>query len=184
MLRSELGKQLNLTIAHIASGRPNRPGTPLMPMFITVHNTDNTHAGAGAAAHARFVRETGYYMHNNRQVWISWHYTVDDKETYRHLPLNEVGWHAGTREGNATSIGVEVCMNSDGDQDAAFDRAVKLLACLTFDMGVEPRDVLRTHYHWSGKQCPRLLLNEKKPGKKWAAFVDRVQALNDSIVPG
>lgn len=184
MLRSELGKQLNLKIAHIDQGRPNRPGTLLWPKFITVHNTDNTRAGAGAANHDRFVRNTGHYVHNGRKVWISWHYTVDDREIYRHLPLNEIGWHAGTRDGNMRSIGVEVCMNSDGDQAGAFARATKLLACLTFDMGMEPTEALRTHWHWTGKTCPRLLLDAGRPGPRWQAFVDGVQALKDSLEPG
>jgi N-acetylmuramoyl-L-alanine amidase len=192
MKRSELGLELALKIKHIAIGRRNRPGTTLRPKYITVHNTDNTKAGAGAAAHDRFVREVGYYIHEGKTKWISWHYTVDDVETYNHLPLNEIGWHAGTAAANQTSIGIEVCMNSDIDQDAAFLRARKLVACLIYDLGLFDKidETLRAHFHWTQKKCPRLLFdrpndpNDRVLGNKWANFVADVKTLVSQIQPG
>ena len=53
--------------------------------FITVHDTgDNSF---NAASWANEVTTS------SRQV--SWHFTVDDKEIYQHVPLDEVAYHAG-----------------------------------------------------------------------------------------
>jgi len=184
MLRGQLGSELNLAIDHIAEGRPNRPGSPLSAKFITVHNTDNPNKGADAEAHARFLNKTGYYVHNGKRNWVSWHYTVDEDSCVRHLPLNEVGFHAGSREGNASSIGIEICMNQGIDQPQAFERAIKLIACLCFDMGLDPATAVKPHMHWSGKKCPSLLLDKGQIGAKWKDFVDRIVALEASLVTG
>lgn len=172
--RSLLGQSLNLKIDHIPEGRPNRPGTPMRPDFITVHNTDNASAGADAEAHARFVKQTGYYVHEGTKRWISWHYTVDDDSCIRHLPLDELGWHAGSAKGNATSIGIEICMNEGIDQAAAFDRAARLIACLCFDLGLDPKEAVVPHKHWSGKLCPSQLLDGGKLGARWRGFNEKI----------
>lgn len=184
MLRSALGAELNLKIDHIPEGRPNRPGAPLRPKCITVHNTANTAKGADAEAHARFVKNTGYYLLAGRKRYVSWHYTVDDASIVRHLPLNEAGLHAGSREGNASSIGIEICMHAGIDQDRAFDRAAKLIACLCFDLGLDPASAVKPHLHWSGKACPELLLDQGKVGAKWQEFIARILALEARLVKG
>lgn len=76
----------------IPKGNNNRPGYSMNPTYITVHNTANTAAGANAKMHARYEK--------NPNTATSWHFTVDEKEIYQHLPLNENGWHAG--DGNGT----------------------------------------------------------------------------------
>lgn len=136
--RGQLGQSLMLSIQHIPEGRNNRSGAPLVPNYITVHNTDNSSIGADAEAHANFLSKVGYYVHNGVKRTISWHYTVDDDSCVRHLPLNEVGWHAGSSEGNANSIGIEICMNKGINQDRAFDRAKTLIACLCYDLNIDP----------------------------------------------
>ena len=56
-------------------------------------------------------------------------FQVDDDSIYQSLPTNEVGWHAGdgNGSGNMKSIGIEICVNSDGN----FKRAVENAAWLT-----------------------------------------------------
>jgi N-acetylmuramoyl-L-alanine amidase len=173
--RSTFGTTLGLKIEHIGEDRHNRPGTPMTPRYITIHNTDNSSIGADAEAHSRFVRNTGYYVHNGHKRWISWHYTVDDDSCVRHLPLNEVAWHAGTTEGNANSIGIEICMNADLDQDRAFDRAQRLIACLCYDLRLDVDAAVVPHMHWSGKKCPSLLLDAGEIGRKWNSFANGIK---------
>ena len=179
--RGKLGLSLNLTIDHIPEGRPNRSGTPLKAEFITIHNTDNSSIGADAEAHAKFVKNTGYYIHKGQKRWVSWHYTVDDDSVVRHLPLNEVGWHAGSAEGNANSIGIEICMNEGIDQNQAFDRAQRLVACLCYDLNLEVAVAVQPHMHWSGKLCPSLLLDGGKLGARWKNFLSGVDSYLASI---
>jgi N-acetylmuramoyl-L-alanine amidase len=175
MTRSELEQMLNISTVLISKGKKNRPGTPLVPTYITIHNTDNANEGADAGSHGRFLANTGYYMWGGKKKWISWHYTVDDGRVVRHLPLGEQGYHSSG--GNSKSFGIEICMNKGIDQEEAFRRAARLAALLLYDHDTLKKDVRRVvpHYHWTRKNCPRLLLNNGKPGKRWEDFLAMIE---------
>ena len=173
--RKELGKQLNLEIDFIPESNSNRPQTKITPRYITIHNTDNTSRGADCLAHAKYVKSKAA---RDRQV--SWHYTVDDLRCVKHLPINEMGWHAASKKGNSDSIGIEICMHQGIDQNAANDRAALLTAILMYDLNLALEKVV-THQYWSGKNCPRLLLDNGRLGHKWQQFLDRVKSIYHSI---
>lgn len=59
--------------------------------FVTIHDTGNNSLGATAQMHTNYL--------NNQNPAASWHYTVDQNEVHQHLPLDEVGWHAGDGTG-------------------------------------------------------------------------------------
>lgn len=181
MERKEFGTLLNLKEDYIPRDKRNRPGTPNSLEYITVHNTDNTKKGADASAHSKFVKNTGYYTSKDtgEKIYVSWHYTVDDSQIIKHLPLNEKGFHA-RNDGNSRSIGIEICMDKGIDQDAAFLRAARLIAALLYDLK-KPADAIVPHHFWTGKNCPRLLLDNGKPGKKWRDFISLVKAEHASI---
>lgn len=172
--RKELGKELNLEIDFIPESNSNRPQTKINPQYITIHNTDNTNRGANCLAHARYVKSQAA-----RDRKVSWHYTVDDLLCVKHLPLNEMGWHAASRKGNE-SIGIEICMHQGIDQAAANHRAAILTAILMYDLEIPLKRVV-THNYWSGKNCPRLLLDNGKPGHKWQQFLDQVESIYQRI---
>ncbi|MGM9985828.1 MAG: N-acetylmuramoyl-L-alanine amidase [Bacillaceae bacterium] len=138
-----------------------RPGTPLKPMYITIHNTSNTNIGADAKMHAD-------YLHNQAAFnmrWASWHYSVDDKEIYQSLPLNENGWHAGDGEGpgNRSSIAIEITENRDGNYAISQENAAYLTAALLHTFHVPFNQIEKwvvTHQSWSGKNCPATILNQ------------------------
>lgn len=180
MKRGELGASLNLEIELIPEGRPNRPGVPITIKKITVHNTSNTSRGADAASHSNWVRNTGYYeIEVNGRVkrnYVSWHYTVDDKRVIKQLPISENGWHSG-RRGNSSSIGIEICMHQGIEQEAAFDRASRLIAVLLYDLKLAIEDVV-THKYWTGKDCPILLLQ----GRKWEEFKDKIRGYLERMI--
>ncbi|MGV7135288.1 N-acetylmuramoyl-L-alanine amidase [Bacillus velezensis] len=148
---------VKITKDFIPVGHNNRPGYAMNPAYITVHNTANTARRANAAMHARYEK--------NPETPTSWHFTVDDKEIYQHLPLNENGWHAGDGNGtgNRKSIGIEICENSDGDFEKAVANAQWLIKKLMKDQGISLANVV-PHQHWSGKYCPRKLLD------RWDSF--------------
>ncbi|MEC1429933.1 N-acetylmuramoyl-L-alanine amidase [Bacillus subtilis] len=148
---------VNIIQDFIPKGNKNRPAYPMNPLYITVHNTSNTAKGADAASHARYVK--------NPETATSWHFTVDDKKIYQHLPLNENGWHAGDGNGtgNRKSIGIEICENSDGDFEKAVSNAQWLIKKLMKEQGISFANVV-PHKHWSGKECPRKLLD------RWDSF--------------
>ncbi|MCY8515897.1 N-acetylmuramoyl-L-alanine amidase [Bacillus atrophaeus] len=153
----------------IPKGNNNRPGYSMNPTYITVHNTANTAAGANAKMHARYVK--------NPDTPTSWHFTVDDKEIYQHLPLNENGWHAGdgNGSGNRQSIGIEICENADGDFEKAVANAQWLIKKLMKEQGISLANVV-PHKHWSGKQCPRKLLD------RWDSFKSGISGAPSNTV--
>ena len=152
----------------IPPGRRNRPGHVMTPRYLTWHDTANTQTGADARAHARYVK-------NTPNLLASWHFTVDDKVIYQHLPLNENGWHAsdGTNgPGNRQSIGIEICENKDGNRMKAEANAAWLAAKLLKDFNLSIT-VVKQHFDWSKKNCPRVLRGRSGG---WQGFLVAVQA--------
>lgn len=124
-----------------------RPGYPMVPKYITIHETANTAKGANALNHAKFLDNQA---RGTADRAASWHFTVDDKEIYQHLPVNEVGWHAGNKTGNYESIGIEIAVNQDGNYEKAVENARKLAAYLMNDLNIS-LDKVQKHQFWSGK---------------------------------
>lgn len=180
MQRQDFDEEINLEVSHIPFGNQNRPQEEISASYITIHNTDNSSAGADAKAHINFLSEGGTYEHNGRLITTSWHYTVDDKRCVNHLPHDAKGWHTADKTGNENSIGIEICMNKGIDQESAFRRAEKLVACLCYDLGINPEDRVVTHQHWSGKFCPSILLSDNSP-TNWESFKNNVIQIYNSI---
>lgn len=135
---------------------------------MVIHETDNFRAGANAAAH------NAYLLNNAYTQELSWHYTVDDHEIYHNLPDNEVAYHASDHlkqnGGNRNGIGVELCVNEDGDYEQTLQNAELLTATLLKAYGLSIGDV-KKHQDFSGKICPARLINENR----WGEFLERVQ---------
>ena len=151
-----------LFTAYIPEDSPGRPGVLRTVESITIHETANTSEGADAEAHSDYLSTTSDE--------VSWHYTVDDHQIYRHLPDNEEAWHSGDREGNHSSIGIELCVNADGNFDQTMENAAKLTAFLLkeYDLTI---DVVKQHYDFNGKDCPLIIRQEGR----WDEFLGMVQ---------
>ncbi len=154
----------------------------LSPTYITVHSTESP--GGTAAVHARLLREGQIKAKTqwNTRGFNFWHFSVDDKETIQHLPLDETGEHADhDGPGNATSIGIEICEFHEPErQRAAIARCARLVSWLRRKYSIPLAHVV-PHYYWTmhrfhdwHKPCPRILLDGGKPGAKWQAFLDQV----------
>ena len=122
-----------LFTAYIPEDSPGRPGVLRTVESITIHETANTSEGADAEAHSDYLSTTSDE--------VSWHYTVDDHQIYQHLPDNEEAWHSGDREGNHSSIGIELCVNADGNFDQTMENAAKLTAFLLKEYDLTIDDV-------------------------------------------
>lgn len=134
--------------------------------YITIHETGNTSKGANAQAHAN-LQSNGWSA--------SWHYTVDDKEIIQSFPDNVQCWHAGDGKGkgNTESIGIEICVNSDGNFTKAVENAVALTKHLMNAHNISINNVVQ-HNHWSGKDCPKNLRASK--GVLWNSFKRQLEA--------
>ena len=134
----------------------NRPGVPIAPDYVTIHDTGNDAPGADAAAHAGYLRSAAA---------SSWHFTVDDHQSIRHLPPNEKALHA--RRGNRRSIGLNICMQRGVDQPATNARAALLTAVILRQIG-QSIDRVVPHHHWSATARAPVILRD------WDGFLGMV----------
>ena len=149
----------------IPAGRRNRPGGKNPDTYITIHETGNTSDGAGAENHGAYLASS-----TGEASLTSWHYTVDDHAIVQHLPDNETAYHAGdgaNGPGNTTSIGIEICVNADGDFERAKVNAASLVRLLVSEHGIPLANIVQ-HNHWNGKNCPATI--RATPGA-WEKFL-------------
>lgn len=133
---------------------------------VCIHETANTSKGANADAHARL-------QHNGNSRQASWHWQVDDKEAIQSFTHDYRCWHAGTTKGNNESIGIEICVNSDGNYKKAVQNAAELVAKIMKDEKIPIENVVQ-HNYYSGKNCPRIM----RSGSiiQWSSFIQVVKA--------
>ena len=153
-----------------------RTGIAMKPLYVTIHNTGSNGAGANAYTHAK-------NQINDSRTYISWHYTVDNNEIYQSMPMNEIGFHAGDGLllGNAATIGIEICENSDGNYAKAEKNAAYLTAQILYENGL-PSDAVRMHHDWSGKNCAQNILEGTDGTMGWSAFKALVKQEYDRLV--
>ena len=133
--------------------------------YITIQETGNTNKGANALNHARYI---------NSGSSATWHYTVDDKQIIQHFDDSVQCWHAGDGKGtgNLQSIGIELCVNSDGDFNKTVKNAVELVKYLMKKYNISIDRVVQ-HNRWSGKNCPQNLRSGAK-GITWDMFISMI----------
>ena len=141
--------------------------------YIVIHDTGNTNAGADAEAHYN------YFGGANRNA--SAHYFVDDHQIIQVIEDSNAAWHCGDGKGkygikNSNSIGVEICVNQDGDYDKAVSNAVELAATLLKKYNLS-LDRLKRHYDASRKTCPASM--SANNWAAWELFVSAVKAALD-----
>lgn len=139
----------------------------MTPKKITIHATDNQ---------ATANNEISYMRNNNSST--SFHVAIDEKEAVQGLPYNRNGWHAGDGRngyGNRNTIGVEIARSYDRNRkttrlneplksqwEKTFNNTIKFVAQLCIDLGiVANKSNIKKHQDWSGKYCPRKILDDK-----------------------
>ena len=140
--------------------------------YIVIHTTGNTRRGADAEAHFAYW--------NGGNVGQSADFVVDDKGA---LKINDYHkyytWHVGDGKGkygitNGNSIGIEICVNEDGDFEKALSHTVELVKKLKAKEGII--HVVR-HYDASRKLCPEALMENN--WEKWNEFKRRVSEVRE-----
>lgn len=142
--------------------------------FITIHETGNTSRGANALNHANYI---------NNGSKATWHYTVDKDNIVQHFNDNIQCWHAGdgSGKGNTQSIGIEMCINSDGNYPQTVDNTVDLVVHLMKKHNI-PLENIKQHNFWSGKNCP-MIMRSGKNGISWNIFINKIKSkLNNNQV--
>ena len=132
--------------------------------YIVIHDTGNKRSGADAEAHFNFF--------NNGDRQASAHYFVDDKQILRVVKDSDKSWHCGDGRGlngitNDNSIGIEMCINSDGDFNKTYLHTLKLTKYLMKKYNIPLENVVR-HYDASRKICPNIW--KENNWAKWEKF--------------
>ena len=150
---------------YLSAGHRLRPGGNHEKTSVTIHSTGNP--GSTAKNERDWLDNPG----NDRDA--AWHYVVGDGEVIQAIPDEETAWHSGDPEGNMTSLGIEII--ETGDRRAVLDTAAEFTAGKLRERGLLP-GAMRTHKSWSGKNCPRILLDREfvRDGLDWEWFSARV----------
>lgn len=165
------GKNIPIHQQIISVREHARPGVAMVPQYVTIHTTGNYAVGSDARAHANM-------QSTNTGRWASWHYSVDESSIYQSIPLNEVAYHSGDglSLGNASTISIEIAENSDGNYVQAELNAAYLTARILYDNNL-PANAVKSHRDWSGKDCPKPLLNNLKGSMGWNNFLKKVEEI-------
>lgn len=159
-------------VKQIGYNRSSRNGTKIK--YIVIHDTGNTSRGANANAHYR------YFNSGTRNS--SADFFVDDKEI---LCVNDYykyyTWHCGDGDGkyeitNSNSIGIEMCVNSDGDYGKTLEHTFNLIRELMVELNISIDRVVR-HYDASRKNCPASM--SKNNWSEWTEFKNRLKSKED-----
>ena len=160
-------------VKQIAYNRSNRNGNEIK--YIVIHDTGNSKKGADAENHYK------YFNGGNRNS--SADFFVDDKQA---LCVNDYykyyTWHVGDGKGkygitNSNSIGIEICVNSDGDRQKAIERTIVLVQQLMVELNIPIERVVR-HYDASRKNCP-----ESMKENNWAEWYEFKKKLIEEEQP-
>lgn len=142
--------------------------------YIVVHQTGNTTRGANAQAHANLQSRL-----NTRNA--SWHIQTDSNGAIQSFDYGYNCWHAGVGRavGNLDSIGIEACINSDGDYLKTLEITAQVVKQLMDQFNI-PIENVTQHNKWDGKNCPAQI-RAGKDGITWAKFLAMVQKDNRKV---
>lgn len=140
-------------------------------LWITVHESGMPGKGNNAKFLAQMQVDTANGLRNRE---ASWNYQVDENGIYQSFEDDIICWHAGDGtatigNGNNSSIGIEMCINEDGNYDGAMHMDAKLIAMLLHKYNLSLINVKR-HYDWSGKICPNYMIQLGR----WLEFLSYV----------
>lgn len=141
------------------------------PKYIVIHDTGNKSWGANAEMHYK------YFNGGNRNA--SAHFFVDDNQIIQTVEINNSSWHCGDGNGNyginnQNSIGIEICVNEDGDYGTSLNNTKSLIVKLIKDYNIPLSNVVR-HYDASRKMCPNSMSNNS--WYKWNEFKNDINLM-------
>jgi N-acetylmuramoyl-L-alanine amidase len=138
--------------------------------YIVVHDTGNKSVGANAQMHFNYF--------NGGDRGASADFFVDSAGAWKVNDYRKhYSWHCGDGHGmygisNKNSIGVEICVNADGDYDKAYNNAIELVRKLKEEL---PKAKVVRHYDASHKNCPASM--SANNWGRWNTFIERVNTM-------
>lgn len=159
---------LPITNMPIKYNRTSAPGRSIE--YIVVHDTGNYGVKANVDSH--------YNYFNGADRQASADLFVDDHKIGQFNPdlRQYYCWHCGDGKGaygitNRNSIGIETCVNSDGNYAVAVQNTLELVLYLMKEFNI-PFDKVVRHYDASRKNCPGAM--SANNWQKWTEFKNRL----------
>lgn len=146
------------------------PYVDYTPTSITIHETDCPDVKA-----TQFYLSVKNGQNDVSRKQASFHFCVDATTIRQLVNVFKTCWHAGCKEGNTTSIGIEICQYSNNKslQKQAYENAAELVKILKKEI-TTVKKVVR-HYDWTRKNCPSYLLDKKYSGLTWNWFTSLLE---------
>lgn len=138
-------------------------------LYLVIHDTGNTAAGANALNHRNYVGT------NSRKA--SAHYFVDDHSIVQFVGDSFAAHAVGDGHGrygitNQNSLNAEMCINSDGNYNKTYKNTVELTKNLMKKFNI-PIDRVVRHYDASKKNCPGHM--SRLSWKAWWQFKEDIK---------
>lgn len=165
---SMIGKAKVISNALLKAGHAI-PYKSFKPQSITVHETGCPDVNALTMYKSLFNANI-----DTTRRKASYHIVVDAYHIRQCVNLLKTTWHAGCKEGNDTSIGIEICqyLNNKSKQKQAYENAAKLIKIIKDELNI---NVVLRHYDWTKKQCPSYLITKKYEGLTWDWFTSLLE---------
>ena len=145
--------EFNLSVNYMLLNKNDKKvGEKMTPTYIVIHNTANS---------APAVNEAKYLNSSSNTSSTSFHFAVDDTSVYQTVNMKYNSWHAGNRNINTKSIGIEIAkstIKNNDIKDKAIENGAKLTAMLMEYYDI-PLERVITHYYVTGKDCPHDILH-------------------------
>ena len=141
-------------------------------LWVVVHESGMARPGEDAKLLAQTQYNNVYVNSTYREA--SWNYQVDQGVIYQSFEDTMACWHAGGTHPseiyahcNSSSIGIEMCINVDGNYDGSMHHDTKLVAMLCYKYNLTV-DNIKRHYDMSGKECPAYMIRTNR----WSQFLE------------
>lgn len=170
---------------------------------VAIHWTANTKPGADAMAHRAYFNNGAPGIGGTFRA-ASAHYCVDGGErnpVVQLMPTTEVAFHCGDKPlgkyktagknmiagtsgltPNYFTIGIELCVNPEGDWNKTFQRGAMLAARELERYGLTITDGLLRHWDITGKKCPQMFLKIEEWNKFRAAVSEELDKLRKEVL--
>lgn len=137
-------------------------------LWIVVHDTGLSTVGVNAERLAK-NQYSNAYEGAGRDA--SWTYTVDDFGIYQSYEDVVTLWHAtdGRSEGggNLNGIGIEMCVNADGNFEACFLNDARLIGHLLKEYSLGMLNMKQHYDFYPTKNCPQVI----RDNDRWFEFM-------------
>lgn len=161
----------------------NRTGQKLggQALYVTVHETNNPRSNA--------FGERAFFHGGGGDAKVAVHFAVDDVRAVQLLPLDEVGKHSGSVEGNRTSSAIETCVATSMNFAKVRRNLAQLIARIAANdpsldwgggstRGRFSLERLRMHNDWApANPCPRHIRSEGF----WPTLLDWVDEASQQL---